>query len=961
MVKNPNLTFVTSFIQLTTRDIQEYIKHFKKLVVADLKIICFICDKDINVKNILQPFLKHDNLCIVGIDKSKLSAFQLFNKQTQLPTNRTIDKDNLEFLQLMNAKIELVSIAMKINTTSNYFAWIDFAIMKIIKDNALAINRLFVIEPTASKISIPGCWSKRDPIQDKICWRFCGGFFIGDRSTIEIFNEKNIEMLNKYSQMNLITWETNIWAEIESETPELFDWYLADHNDTIFDKPPEKKQLPDNKKEKQVQNKEKQIFNNQPEIQDNNKKEKQLQNKEKQIFNNQPEIQDNNKIMLITMVKNEEKVLERLLLSVLFCVDAILIADTGSTDQTCKIAERLSRELTIPIHVATSEWKNFGHNRSVSFLQAQEYCKNLRWNANKVWGLLLDGDMILKKGPTFNKQILQNSSYMLVQKNAIIDYYNTRLVRLSDPWKCTGVTHEYWDGPSRAIRLETEYLWITDVGDGGCKSNKLARDILLLEQGIKDEPNCERYYFYLAQSYKDIGNFKKAIELYKVRISKGGWAEEVWHSYYTIAKCYKELGMPYKTELWGNRAYEFRKSRAEPIYLLAQMFRNRGENFKSYHYCKMGKKIPYPNNDLLFIEKNIYTHLFDYELTINHYYVYPERLLEGAKITMNYIKDSRDNWDNTFSNLQFYASHLCNIKNVKSKQLVFECPDTDFKPSSISILKRNERIMANVRFVNYIINPNGSYNMRENGIFSPKHNVRTKNGFVFFDSKLNPSSELIMMNDSIGLPTFNANIKGLEDIRIFAHKKDIYYTATTKEYSEDKSFRIVMGHYDFRNISYTDSIVMLPPVHTICEKNWIAISNGNDIDIIYKWYPLQIGRIGSDNVLKIINTQDTPYYFHNVRGSSPIIEYDNKLWCVTHSVIYSTPRKYLHNIVILEKSSYKLLKYSLPFCFTNVRIEYCLGFIEMNGNFVFTFSVHDADPHILSVPINWFVENIMDW
>ena len=39
--------------------------------------------------------------------------------------------------------------------------------------------------------------------------------------------------------------------------------------------------------------------------------------------------------------------------------------------------------------------------------------------------------------------------------------------------------------------LVTGHVHSYDVGDGGCKSDKISRDIRLLEQGIKDEPtNC---------------------------------------------------------------------------------------------------------------------------------------------------------------------------------------------------------------------------------------------------------------------------------------------------------------------------------------------------------------------------------------------------------------------------------------------------------------------------------------
>ena len=140
----------------------------------------------------------------------------------------------------------------------------------------------------------------------------------------------------------------------------------------------------------------------------------------------------------------------------------------------------------------------------------------------------------------FNKQRLVAPGYKMIQKNNVIEYYNTRLVKLGFPWKCVGVTHEYWDG-ANTDTVSKEEMMISDIGDGGAKADKFDRDIRLLTEGLKEEPNNVRYVFYLAQSYKDCGKFKESIKLYKKRIQMGGWFEEVWYSYYMIGKCWLQL------------------------------------------------------------------------------------------------------------------------------------------------------------------------------------------------------------------------------------------------------------------------------------------------------------------------------------------------------------------------------------------------------------------------------------
>jgi glycosyltransferase involved in cell wall biosynthesis len=200
------------------------------------------------------------------------------------------------------------------------------------------------------------------------------------------------------------------------------------------------------------------------------------------------------KIILISMIKNEEKIIERCILSAIPIIDAVCITDTGSTDNTVNKVNDLFNKLNITGKVFVDEWKNFGYNRNNSFINCVTYCKELGWDLNETYGLLVDADMKLVV-KNFNKNILNSNGYKIIQDNSSIEYYNTRFLKMSIEWKCVGVTHEYWDG-SETDSLGKDLIYIDDIGDGGCKSDKIQRDINLLEQGIIDEPTNVRYYFY---------------------------------------------------------------------------------------------------------------------------------------------------------------------------------------------------------------------------------------------------------------------------------------------------------------------------------------------------------------------------------------------------------------------------------------------------------------------------------
>jgi glycosyltransferase involved in cell wall biosynthesis len=621
------------------------------------------------------------------------------------------------------------------------------------------------------------------------------------------------------------------------------------------------------------------------------------------------------KFVLILMVRNESRILERCLKSVQGLVDAFCIHDTGSTDTTREIARSFLEDGKRKGCLTESVWKDFGSNRTTSFNAAQDYLKAAGWDLATTYGLLLDADMMFHSG-SLKEQALGELGYSIVQCAGTLEYPNCRLVRMDYPWRCQGVTHEYWDGPTSKLPKTT--CWIEDHNDGGCKSDKFERDARLLEKGLAETPTNERYMFYLAQTYHSLRRFKDCIAMYKKRITAGGWYEEVWYSHYMIGQSYLSLDDPVRFEVWMQRAYQKNPNRAEPLYKLTKYFRERAQHYKAYYYMQLGKAIPL-STESLFVESDVYTQLFHYEQSILEYYVHPETKL-GLRSSMEYMLRGAPLLQGVLYNLKFYAKPLGPV--VPRTNLPRPFGET-FQPTVISV---REYPFANVRYVNYYV---------ENGNFLTRNNepVQTENAYV----NLETGEVVHTMNEStVGLPAVEGRIRGLEDIRLY----DTRFTATVHHYSD--RVQILQGDYTPATGSYDNCKLLPSPYNRPCEKNWIGIPNTNDM--IYTWHPFEI--LGDTPVI-----HQTPPFFSLLRGSGTPMKRGDDWWVLTHLVEYSHPRNYYHCFVILD-STYKPKQVSLPFVFRSVSIEYCVYSRFVNDTIECFCTQNEKDPGIAMIPVS---------
>lgn len=664
-------------------------------------------------------------------------------------------------------------------------------------------------------------------------------------------------------------------------------------------------------------------------------------------------------LCLNMIVKNESKVIQRLLESVADIIDGYCICDTGSTDNTKEIITQFFEQREIPGKIIEEPFRDFGYNRAF----ALNACSSME---DMDYILLLDADMVLQgnalKSKEELKSMLKLDYYCIYQGSPTYYYKNVRIVKNNRGFSYWGVTHEYVTSPNGASNgtVERDVLFISDIGDGGAKGDKTDRDIRLLEKGLVELPNNDRYTFYLANSYRDARRYQDAIQTYKKRIDIGGWIEEIWQSYYCSGKCYMDMGgreNEIKAISCWMEGYNAYPKRIENVYRIVEYYRNQSKHMLAYQfYCiaNESRKKWKDWSDYLFLERDVYDYKLDYEASIVAYYL-KESLgwkdySQGIDFCMKVLNDLNSGgvYNNTMSNYKFYSEKIAKkyTNHLTSQQMkilnsVGDCmniPD-GFVKSTPSVCWVKGYLIVNVRYVNYSIDSAGNYVNKEH--------ITTINVIGKMDVS-DPSmwkliEEFILDYDN----EEDGRYVGQEDVRLFYNEntETLYYNANRG--LKNGNMCVEHGIIDMNQQTCKQSQMLKYNGRTL-EKNWVLVprsDNDSENLFVYGWYPLVIGNVDENSEFCEKMTIQTPGCFRHVRGSTNGIIVGNEIWFLVHNVSYEDRRYYYHMWIALDKKDYSLKRYSSFFTFEGEKVEYSLGvaFVEKENKIIIGYSVMDRE------------------
>lgn len=327
-------------------------------------------------------------------------------------------------------------------------------------------------------------------------------------------------------------------------------------------------------------------------------------------------------VRLNMIVKNEARVILGALQSAAPLIASFCVVDTGSDDDTVARIEAWARESGVPGVVHVRPWTNFGENRTEALDLAVE-------DKTATHVLFLDADDRFTIDPQFScRDIDVGVTYQIKNQSGPLEYFLPGLIDVQTRrWRWREPLHEYLECMDGAVAYRRlEYVQIEkNVVVGGRSTGlttaaKYLRDAAIFEEGLKADPQNARSHYYLANSYRDAGNTERALQAYLRRIEVSGWDEETFDAMVQAGLCFERLGRIAEAIFQFQKAWEYRKTRREPLYHCTRIFRQMECYGLACHFAGLAKTVPEETSDTLFVDRGNCTWKLDDEASVAQYY-----------------------------------------------------------------------------------------------------------------------------------------------------------------------------------------------------------------------------------------------------------------------------------------------------------------------------------------------------
>lgn len=358
-------------------------------------------------------------------------------------------------------------------------------------------------------------------------------------------------------------------------------------------------------------------------------------------------------IVLTMIVKDEAHVIRRCLESVIPFIDAYVIADTGSTDETVAIVRDALSVPGMNGFIMRQEWEDFSTNRNRVLEAARELVKGIYWpnssDLGRHYALTIDADEVLTDVPLGSVLANHPSGQAYDGFTVDVEYAGTQyrrlaLANLASPWEWQGPVHEllHMEGANIA-HLTHPTITVYHEGARSRDPETYVKDAALLRDALLEDPDNPRYQFYLAESYRYAGMLHEALLAYERRARNlGGWDQERYMSLLNIGRLRGHLAPGDRGQVLSALldAFETDTRRAEALVELARFERYRERWHVAAMFASWASRMDAPE-DALFIERDAYSWIPWDEVAISLFYGgHLELALDAAEEALERDPDS---------------------------------------------------------------------------------------------------------------------------------------------------------------------------------------------------------------------------------------------------------------------------------------------------------------------------------
>jgi len=303
-----------------------------------------------------------------------------------------------------------------------------------------------------------------------------------------------------------------------------------------------------------------------------------------------------NILHLCIMVKNAGPQFEDMLTQNMHLIDKWTILDTGSTDDTINIINRVLTGKKKG-ELFQEPFINFRDSRNRLLELAGQDCKYI---------IMLDDTYVIQGDlraflNEINGDQIATSFTLYIQSDDTI-YGSNRIIKSKSGLKYVHKIHEViTDKDNINIVIPKDHSFIDDKRFDYMEKRTQDRkqlDLKLLYEEVEENPHDPRAYYYLAQTYNLLEDYEKAFFYFTKRteFTNSGFVQELVDALFESARIANfKLNKPWtECEELYNKCYKVDESRPESLYFIGIHYYLENNFSKAFTYFKKAFQIGFP-------------------------------------------------------------------------------------------------------------------------------------------------------------------------------------------------------------------------------------------------------------------------------------------------------------------------------------------------------------------------------